>query len=769
MTTETIVAIDLNVFRNDVRNFFSQAIPEDIAHAMRAHVLANKTQAMRWQAILAQQGWGAPNWPTDMGGTGWTLEQQAIFRQELALVAAPHVDNLGLEIIGPTIIRHGTVAQKNQFLPDILWGRSYWAQAYSESNAGSDLASLRTSAFFKNGEWVVNGAKIWQSYGHWADWALTLVRTGTQTVRKQDGMSILLIDLKSPGVTIRPIRYIHGGILHVEIFFDNVRVPDDQRLGEAHTAWNMAKDLLIVERIFTARAPEAASELARMARAQRHDGSPVLHNAEFKRQHLRHKVRLQALDALWWPTLQTLQEGGQPMLMASVCKLEGTLLFQDIHQLWIDAHGLDALFQTKDALEGTPSSRPASPDHAENFMPHYWRYRGITLGGGTAEIQKGIIAKALFNGQTDVEIDGLQTSGLKVSDELRTIIDAVEKRLTSVQYADSSTRDQAVAALELRGMCIDIKYGGFGLGMLAAAHSTQLFGEHLVQEQVLWPSMIIVNMLKSFDNVLLSAQRLRGLIRDEMTIAWAHQESSQVSEPQKTQTQLRQTADGCTLSGTKHMVMGLGQATHLWLSACDVENQLVLLEVPISSQSISIDTRTLQDGRNLSKIKFTEAPLKDVEIIARGSQARDLIQQGQATATLLVCLDSIGAMRSALKLTLEHLRNRQQFGQPLAQFQVIQHRMADHYRQWSMAKALALEVASEWSDYTQTQRVQRSSATKWYVNQIGRNVALDTIQLHGAIGLQHESRISHIAKRLMDNSLIFGNEQYHECVLSSQL
>lgn len=759
--SELDTAHRLQNFRAEVRAFLKDAVPEDIAQAVSAHVLPNKAQASRWQAILAEKGWGAPGWPVDAGGPGWSLMEQAIFREELGRVHAPHVDNLGLDIIGPTIIRHGTPEQKQTYLPGIISGQVHWAQAYSEPNAGSDLASLRTSAKREGDEWVVNGSKIWQSYGHWCDWALTLVRSDVNATRKQEGMSILLIDLKSPGVTVRPIRYIHGGVLHVEIFFDNVRVPDSQRLGAEHQAWSIAKDLLIVERIFTARAPEARAELIRLAQARRHDGRPVLHSEALRQRFAQIQARVQALESLFWPTLQDLQNGGQPMLLASVIKLEGTLLFQDIHQLWVDAHGLDAIYQVDTALDGVPSAQPGSPDHAENLMPHYWRYRGITMGGGTAEIQRSIMAKALFAGETELDQQEVSDG----DDELTAVIDSLQGCLQRNAEADPYAKADAVRELQLHGMCVASDFGGFGLGMESIERVTEIMGDALCQEPLMSQALLLSLNLAQASEFDASEQRLSECAEGKYRLAWAHQEHPDVHVAQASNSRLTPVDGVATLIGEKTMVLGMQGATHLWVSALDDQAQAVLLEVPVDAEGVYVRQRALQDGRVVGRVQFNAVCIGEQQIIARGEAAVELITRQLAGMALLLATDSVGAMRKALQLTLEYLRTRKQFGRSLSEFQVLQHRMADHYRAWMMARAFCRQVASEWEGYTLDECVQRSSAVKWYVNQMSKPMALDVLQLHGAIGLQDEAQVSHYAKHVLDNVLLAGDAQLHEAVM----
>ncbi|MGE8677359.1 MAG: acyl-CoA dehydrogenase family protein, partial [Achromobacter marplatensis] len=245
--------IEAEAFRQHIRQGLQECLPQDLRDADAAHCLVTREQARRWQQIMHAQGWAAPAWPAEHGGPGWALWQLAIFREEYARAGCPRFENLGIDMIGPTLMHHGTAAQKARFLPGILSFDDYWAQAYSEPDAGSDLASVKTTARREGDAYVVNGTKIWQSFGHWANWALALVRTDAAAARKQDGLSVLLIDLTLPGVTVRPIRFINGAEFHVQLFFDDVRVPLDCLVGAQDGGWSVAKDLLVTERLFLAR------------------------------------------------------------------------------------------------------------------------------------------------------------------------------------------------------------------------------------------------------------------------------------------------------------------------------------------------------------------------------------------------------------------------------------------------------------------------------------------------------------------------------------
>ena len=234
-------------FRDEVRAFFAAELPKDIRDKLEMGRHISKDDMVRWQKILYGKGWGAPNWPTKFGGTGWNVVQQHIFEEERAEACAPPQNVFGLKMLAPVMQNFGNAAQQEFFLPRILSGEHWWCQGYSEPGSGSDLASLRTSAVRQGDHYIVNGQKTWNTMGQYADWIFALVRTSTEG-RQQQGISFLLIDMKSPGVSVRPIIMLDGGHEINDVFFDNVKVPVQNLIGEENKGWTYAKFLLSHER-----------------------------------------------------------------------------------------------------------------------------------------------------------------------------------------------------------------------------------------------------------------------------------------------------------------------------------------------------------------------------------------------------------------------------------------------------------------------------------------------------------------------------------------
>jgi len=755
---------ELESFRAEVREFLAHAVPEDIAAAVRANCLVTREQAQRWQHILHEQGWAAPGWPREHGGPGWSLAQQAVYREELAACDVPRFENLGIDTIGPTLMRHGTPEQKARFLPRMLSFEDFWAQGYSEPEAGSDLASLRTTAR-RDGEcFVLSGTKIWQSYGHWANWVLVLARTDPSASRKQDGISVLLVDLAAPGVTVRPIRFMHGGVLHVQMFFDEVRVPADNLVGVENAGWSVAKGLLVTERLFVARVAECRADLAatrRLADGRGPGGASLLAQDVHARRLAELDIRVRALEAAWWPAVHAVEQGQEPALESSLLKLQGNEVLQDLQQLQLDLLGSDALVFDPQAVEGIPSQPPLVPAHAGNLAMHVWRYRGITLGGGTSEVQRGIVAKAVFGGQTELELP--LSGGL---DEQQSMLDDGLRRLLAQCYDFERRRDILAAPggldqafwrgfgeLGLRGLLVPERDGGFGGTVSDLLPVMGALGEALVLEPVLWTSVLPMQLLLDATGFEGRTRTLDALM-EGARIALAHTDRG-------TPVTAVRDGDGWRLRGRKSLVLGGDGASRILVSARQEGGGLVLFDCPAAQPGVSLQRYRLHDGRGAADLLLEDVHLPAAARVAGPERASAIIDEALAFVTIGLCAESVGAMRKALALTVEYMRTRKQFGRSLADYQALQHRVVEHFRQWVHARVLVREAASGWLSTSPVERAKRISAAKWMAGRAGRAIALDALQLHGAVGLQDETAISHYARRLAANDALLGDMTFH--------
>lgn len=381
-------------FRQEVRNFLANALPEDLRRKMIERRHLGKEEIVRWQRILNARGWAVPSWPVEYGGQSWSPTQRYIFQEEMALAHAPEPSPFNVNMIGPVIARFGSDEQKQRFLPATANIDIWWCQGFSEPGAGSDLAALKTSARRDGDDYVLNGQKIWTTQAQHADWMFALVRTDSSG-KKQQGITFLLLDMKSPGITIRPIPSIDGLVDLNEVFFDDVRVPTANRIGEEGRGWDYAKHLLGHERSGIARIGLSKERLGQL-RAVEKDMTDrgMLNQSEQSR--LRRKlaeadVELRALELTQLRVVAADAQGGGANSAASILKVKGTELQQRMTELLLELAGPAGL-SVPDHGAGTR----AEDGWVEAAAPFYFTMRKVSIFGGSNEIQKNIIAKTVL-------------------------------------------------------------------------------------------------------------------------------------------------------------------------------------------------------------------------------------------------------------------------------------------------------------------------------------------------------------------------------------
>jgi len=383
-------------FRQEVRSFVRTHLPDDIRRKVQGGLRLEHADYVTWFNLLEARGWLTPGWPVEHGGPGWNAIQRYLFDEETLLGHAPRIIASGIQMLGPVLIAYGTPEQKAQYLPDIRASRTWWAQGFSEPGAGSDLASLRTSAVLDGDHFVINGHKIWTSYATWCSMMFALVRTDPDAAKPQEGISFILLDMASPGVTVRPIRMLEGGTDLNEVFLDNVRVPKANLVGELHKGWSYGKFLLGHERTGIAGIGSCKQQLARawsLAAQQGLDGDPewVARLAQFE-------IELIALETTALRLLSPGQRSPVPQVEASMLKVRGTELRQAIHEALFDIAGPHALPFDADALFleslGDMPAPPALGAVAANLLDS----RKLSTYGGSNEVQRNVIAQALLKG-----------------------------------------------------------------------------------------------------------------------------------------------------------------------------------------------------------------------------------------------------------------------------------------------------------------------------------------------------------------------------------
>ena len=351
----------------------------------------------QWQKSLDAHGWGATNWPTEYGGTGWSLAEQFVFEQELAARYAPPPIYFGLSMVGPLLMDFGTEAQKEFFLPAIRSGDLWWCQGFSEPNSGSDLASLQCRAVLEGEHYVVDGSKIWTSGADTSDWIFGLFRTDNSG-KKQLGITLLLIDMSTPGISISPIRTFEGGAEVNQTFFDNVKVPVSGRVGEEGKGWTLAKYLLGYERLGipqVSRSKAMLSRLKRIAGTEMMGSEPLIEDDVFANQIAEVEVTLAGLEATEHRFLFDPDRGGEFGAEASILKIRGTDVTQRVLELTMEALGYYSLPDVAPLPHGS-NEEPIGPAHAAFASETYYNHRKISIYGGSNEIQRNIVAKAVL-------------------------------------------------------------------------------------------------------------------------------------------------------------------------------------------------------------------------------------------------------------------------------------------------------------------------------------------------------------------------------------
>ena len=388
---------DQIAFRDEVRAFLAQNLPPALAEKVRTRRTLTKADHEDWHEILNARGWLASNWPKEHGGTGWDAVQRHIFEDEMTKADAPRIVPFGLAMLGPVLMAFGSDAQKAHWLPRILNGDDWWCQGYSEPGAGSDLASLRTQAVREGDHYIVNGQKTWTTLAQHANMIFCLVRT-RKDGKPQEGISFLLIDMNSPGVTVRPIVLIDGGAEVNEVFFDDVKVPVENLVGEENKGWTYAKYLLTHERTNIAGVGFASAgleQLKRIARAEQEGGRPLIENPHFAARIAQAQIDLMAMSTTNLRVVSAAAAGQAPGPESSMLKVKGTRVRQEINALTMQAIGPWALSFPSEGLEGD-NEGGIGPDYAGRVAGHYLNNRKLSIYGGSNEVQRSIIAKAIL-------------------------------------------------------------------------------------------------------------------------------------------------------------------------------------------------------------------------------------------------------------------------------------------------------------------------------------------------------------------------------------
>ena len=380
-------------FRQQIRQWVAANLPAEISHKVHHALHLTREDMQRWARILGAKGWLGWGWPQEFGGPGWTAVQRHLFEEECALAGAPRVVPFGPVMVAPVIMSFGTPEQQRRFLPGIASGDAWWSQGYSEPGSGSDLASLKCKAERRGDYYVVNGQKTWTTLAQHGDWIFCLVRTSSEG-KPQAGISFLLIDMKSPGVSVRPIEMLDGSREINEVWFDNVEVPADQLIGQENKGWTYAKHLLSHERTNIADVNRAKRELERLKRIAKVEG--LWDDHRFRDQVALLEVDIVALEMMVLRVLSGEKSGKQSLDVAGLLKIRGSEIQQRYTELMMLAAGPFALPWIKEAMDAGWQGEHVGAAHCAPLAATYFNYRKTTIYGGSNEVQRNIVAQTVL-------------------------------------------------------------------------------------------------------------------------------------------------------------------------------------------------------------------------------------------------------------------------------------------------------------------------------------------------------------------------------------
>jgi len=380
-------------FRQEIRQWVAENLPKDISEKVHNAFRLSRDDLQRWAKILGKKSWLGYGWPKEFGGPGWNAIQRHLFEEELAMAGAPRIVPFGPVMVAPVIMAFGSPEQHKRHLPGIMSGEVWWSQGYSEPGSGSDLASLKTRAERRGDKYIVNGQKAWTTLGQYGDWIFCLVRTSTEG-KPQTGISFLLIDMKSPGITVRPIITLDGEHEVNEVFFDNVEVPAENLVGEENKGWTYAKYLLAHERTNIADVNRAKRELERLKRIAKAEG--MLDEPRFRDQIALLEVDIVALEMMVLRVLSAEQGGKKQLDIAGLLKIRGSEIQQRYTELMMLAAGPYALPFVPEAMEAGWQGDFVGPAYLAPLAATYFNYRKTTIYGGSNEVQRNIVAQTVL-------------------------------------------------------------------------------------------------------------------------------------------------------------------------------------------------------------------------------------------------------------------------------------------------------------------------------------------------------------------------------------
>jgi acyl-CoA dehydrogenase len=755
-------------FRERIRAFLADNLPPEMARRNLGVNYSSRADMLSWTAILARQGWSVPHWPVEYGGTGWSALERHVFEEECFLAGAPRRNVQAVSLVGPVIYTFGSDDQKKRYLPDIVEGRAIWAQGFSEPEAGSDLASLRTRAERDGDHYLVNGQKIWTTEAHISDMIFCLVRTDPN-VKAQHGISFLLVPSRAPGITIRQIPSIDGHAHLCETFFEDVRVPAGNLVGEPGAGWTYAKFLLGNERSSVAELPRNKRNLIQLrhiAERTQVRGRQLLDDVEFASRLARLEMDLHALESSVIHGFETVDLDG---LTTSSIKIRGTELLKAGMQLQFEALGPAAAIELPDPGTLPDEARDAlpAPEWAPGVTSDFLYAHASAIYGGTNEIQRNILAKGILS-ETNAPRDEDQDDQRLLRESIRRFIatECDPDRMDAGATGGPALRARFAEAGWL-GLTLRERDGGFGMTAAEACILLEELGGALVFEPSMASHLFAVEVLRDTDSD--PARALRAdLASGTASAAVAYEEADGGGRADWLSTRAASRADGWTIEGEKVLVLDASRASHLILwartdgaagPAADGQSTLFLVET--SRPGIAFRDYRLLDGRPASNVAFSGLEVGRGDLLSPEGSGLPILAAAIDHATVYASAEALGQLDAAFRITRDYLLVRKQFGRRLADFQALQHRLADMFVQIDQARAMLRMAVRSLRDGDARERTELVSATKATLGRVAKFVGAQSIQLHGGIGMTGECRIGRYYKALLTCESLFGNEAAH--------
>lgn len=752
-------ALTNDEFRAHVRAWLQANLPAEMIRRSRTEVHPDRDDMLGVTAMLARNGWSVPHWPTEHGGPGWTPPQRQIFEEELTLAGGPSNNIQGVSLVGPVIFTFGTQAQKDRFLAPIREGREFWCQGFSEPGSGSDLASLRTRAIREGDSYVVDGQKIWTSQAMHADMMFALVRTDPH-VKPQSGISFLLIPMNAPGITVRPIRSIDEGESLCEVFFDSVRVPAANLVGEEGKGWDYAKFLLGNERVQTAEVPRNKLYLARLksiAARESRDGLPLIEDPVFRQRIAQAEIDLIGLESA---VIAALEAEDESLLTPSALKVIGCELMQATLGLQLEALGSygPAFFP-----RGNAAAAATVPAHAEGVSAEFLFRRAATIYGGSSEVQKNIIAKLLFQGQ-DGAAQGLTEDQVLLRESAHRHAQRAPSAAGRGRRGEATPQAlqaawRTLAETGFTALGLPEEAGGAGGSMADLAVVCEAFGAGEVDEPFVGLAVLPGQLIAALDLPPARRAELIGSVASaDRIFALAHEEHG-VFDGQVRTTACRD-GDDYLVEGMKCMVSGGGAAQHFIVSASVPGEGLGLFLVEADAIGATPRPYRTIDGRTVCDLALAGVRVAGAARLGIGDAARAALERAIDHALLMNCAEAVGAMGEALRITRDYLAVRKQFGSALSEFQALRHRLAEMYAELAIGRALLARGVAALSNGP-AERRRMATACKSRIGRAATYVANQSLQLHGGIGMTDEYVIGRYYRRLLATEMQLGGHARH--------